>query len=156
MKLQRVLLLLIVALTPVLGVGREIDVTDEASVESGVASATKQAGGLDVVVNNAGVGVLGLQETFDVDDWKKLFDVNVFGVQRVNRAVLPHMRERGSGLIIFVSSLLGRMTIPFYGPYNASKWALEALAEDLLTATGRNYYLTVAQELRTAAGDAQN
>jgi len=54
----------------------------------------------------------------------------VFGVQRVNRAVLPYMRDRNSGLLIHISSLLGRITIPFYGPYNASKWALEALAEN--------------------------
>ena len=111
----------------------EIDVTDDASVEAGVASATEQAGGLDVVVNNAGVGVLGLQETFDVDDWKKLFEVNVFGVQRMNRAVLPRMRAQGDGLVLYVSSLLGRMTLPFYGPYNASKWALEAMAENYRT-----------------------
>ena len=108
----------------------EIDVTDEASVEQGVNAAMEKAGGLDVVVNNAGVGVIGMQETFTTEDWQRLFDINVFGVQRVNRAVLPHMRERGSGLLIFVSSLLGRMTLPFFGPYNASKWAVEAMAEN--------------------------
>lgn len=111
----------------------EIDVTDDASVQAGVKAATESAGGLDVVVNNAGVGVLGLQETFEIDDWKKLFEVNVFGVQRMNRAVLPQMRAQGSGLIVYVSSLLGRMTLPFYGPYNASKWALEAMAENYRT-----------------------
>ena len=87
-------------------------------------------GGLDVVINNAGVGVLGIQEQFDIDDFRKLFEVNVFGVQRVNRAVLPHLRKQGSGLLIHVSSLLGRIAFPFYGPYNASKWALEAIAEN--------------------------
>ncbi len=104
----------------------EIDVTSEDSVKQGV----ETAGTLDVVVNNAGVGVIGLQESFPPEDWQKLFDINVFGVQRVNRAVLPGMRKRGSGLLIHISSLLGRMTLPFYGPYNASKWALEALAEN--------------------------
>ena len=108
----------------------EIDVTNDESVNQGVASAIELAGGLDVVVNNAGVGVLGLQENFTTADWQKLFDVNVFGVQRVNRAALPHLREQKSGLLIHVSSLLGRFTLPFYGPYNASKWALEALAEN--------------------------
>jgi NAD(P)-dependent dehydrogenase (short-subunit alcohol dehydrogenase family) len=83
-----------------------------------------------VVVNNAGVGVIGFQETFTPDDWKKLFDINVFGVQRVNRAVLPQMRLRRSGLLIHISSLLGRVVIPYYGPYNASKFALEALADN--------------------------
>lgn len=107
----------------------ELDVTDEAGVRKAVDRALNWAGGLDAVVNNAGVGVLGLQETFTVEDWKKVFEVNVFGVQRVNRAVLPHFRQRQAGLLVHVSSLLGRMVIPFYGPYNASKWALEALAE---------------------------
>ncbi|MEO1712114.1 MAG: SDR family NAD(P)-dependent oxidoreductase, partial [Bacteroidota bacterium] len=108
----------------------EIDVTDQSSVDSGIAQAMEQAGGIDVVVNNAGVGVLGLQENFTPEDWQRLFDINVFGVQRVNRAVLPHMRERGSGLLLHVSSLLGRISMPFYGPYNATKWALEAMAEN--------------------------
>ncbi len=108
----------------------EIDVTSEQSVSAGVADAIDKVGGLDVVVNNAGIGVIGMQENFTVDDFQKLFDVNVFGVQRVNRAVLPHMRSNGSGLLIHVSSLLGRITFPFYGPYNASKWALEAIVEN--------------------------
>ena len=108
----------------------DMDVTDEESVNSAVAKAIELLDGLDVVVNNAGVGVLGIQEQFTIDDFKRLFDVNVFGVQRVNRAVLPYFRNRGTGLIIYVSSILGRMALPFYGPYNASKWALEALAEN--------------------------
>lgn len=108
----------------------EIDVTDDNSVDTGIAKAIELSGGLDVVINNAGVGVLGLQEAFTIVDWKKLFEINVFGVQRINRAVLPHMRAKNSGLIILVSSLLGRITMPFYGPYNASKWAVEAMAEN--------------------------
>lgn len=108
----------------------EIDVTSDSSVEKGVAETIEKLGGLDVVVNNAGVGVSGMQEHFTIEDWQKLFDVNVYGVQRINRAALPHLRKQGSGTIIYVSSLLGRMTLPFYGPYNASKWALEALAEN--------------------------
>lgn len=108
----------------------EIDVTSHTSVREGVAAAREAAGGIDVLVNNAGVGVLGLQEAFTPEDWQKLFDINVFGVQRVTREVLPEMRERGSGLLIFVSSLLGRMVLPFFGPYNASKYAVEALADN--------------------------
>jgi len=107
----------------------ELDVTIEAGVEAAVRKAIAAVGPLDVVVNNAGVGVLGLLEAFAADDWKKVFEVNVFGVQRVNRAVLPGMRERRSGLLIHVSSLLGRFVLPFYGPYCASKFALEALAD---------------------------
>lgn len=108
----------------------DVDVTDETSVNQGVAQAIELLGGLDVVINNAGVGVLGIQEQFSIEDFQRLFDINVFGVQRVNRAALPHLRKQGSGLLIHVSSLLGRIAFPFYGPYNASKWALEALAEN--------------------------
>ena len=111
----------------------EIDVTDTESVNHGVNHAIEALGGLDIVINNAGVGVMGLQEQFTPEDWQRLFDINVFGVQRVNRAALPALREQGSGLLIQVSSILGRMTIPFYGPYNASKWAVEALAENYRT-----------------------
>jgi NAD(P)-dependent dehydrogenase (short-subunit alcohol dehydrogenase family) len=108
----------------------EIDVTDDNSVSRGVEQAIKLAGGLDVVVNNAGVGVLGFQEMFTPDDWKKLFEINVFGVQRVNRAAIPTMREQSAGLLIHISSLLGRMILPFLGPYNSSKFALEALSDN--------------------------
>ncbi len=108
----------------------DLDVTDDQSVEDGVAAARAVLGELDVLVNNGGVGVVGLQENFSAADLQKVFDVNVFGVQRMTRAVLPAMRARGSGLILNVSSLLGRVTIPFLGPYNATKWAVEALSEN--------------------------
>ncbi|CAD7841959.1 MAG: hypothetical protein [Olavius algarvensis Delta 4 endosymbiont] len=108
----------------------EIDVTSDDSVTKGVAAALEMAAGIDVVVNNAGMGVIGLQESFTPEDWQGLFDINVFGVQRVNRAILPHMREKRAGLLVHITSLLGRMALPFYGPYNASKWAMEALAEN--------------------------
>ena len=108
----------------------EMDVTDDASVNQGIEAAIAALNGLDVVVNNAGIGVLGIQEQFTIEDFKRLFDVNVFGVQRVNRAALPFLRKQGSGLLMHISSLLGRITFPFYGPYNASKWALEAMAEN--------------------------
>lgn len=108
----------------------ELDVTNEKSVNSGVTKAIELLDGLDVVINNAGVGVLGIQEQFTPEDLQRLFDINVFGVQRVNRAALPFLRKQGTGLLIHISSLLGRIALPFYGPYNASKWALEALAEN--------------------------
>ncbi|MEM9302739.1 MAG: SDR family oxidoreductase [Pseudomonadota bacterium] len=111
----------------------EIDVTDDASVESGVADAIARAGHIDVLVNNAGVGVQGIVEMFTVEDLQRIFDINVYGVHRMNRAILPHFHERGRGLLLQISSLLGRMTIPFYGPYNASKWALEGLTENYRT-----------------------
>ncbi|MEM9394553.1 MAG: SDR family oxidoreductase [Pseudomonadota bacterium] len=108
----------------------EIDVTDNASVEAGVANAAEKLGTIDVLINNAGVGAHGLQENFSASDFQRLFDINLFGVQRMIRAVLPEMRSRGAGLILNISSLLGRVALPFYGPYNASKWALEAVSEN--------------------------
>lgn len=108
----------------------EIDVTDDTSVATGVAEANKVLGGIDVLVNNAGAGAHGLQENFSAKDFQRIFDINVFGVQRMIRAVLPQMRARRSGLILNVTSLLGRVTIPFLGPYNSAKWAVEALSEN--------------------------
>jgi NAD(P)-dependent dehydrogenase (short-subunit alcohol dehydrogenase family) len=108
----------------------DMDVISTESVDQGTAEAIDKLGGLDVVINNAGRGVMGMIEHFTPEDYQRLFEVNVVGVQRVNRAALPTLRAQGSGLIIYVSSLLGRITLPFYGPYNATKWALEAMAEN--------------------------
>jgi NAD(P)-dependent dehydrogenase (short-subunit alcohol dehydrogenase family) len=108
----------------------ELDVTQDDSVTNGVQSAIEHLGGLDVLMNNAGIGSAGMIEFFTTDDFKKLYEVNVFGVQRMNRAVVPYFRQQKSGLIVYTSSLLGRITLPFYGLYQTSKWALEALAEN--------------------------
>jgi NAD(P)-dependent dehydrogenase (short-subunit alcohol dehydrogenase family) len=108
----------------------ELDVTNDQSVTNGVNKAITELGALDVLFNNAGVGTLGMQEFFTTSDYQRLFDVNVFGVQRMNRAVAPYFRKNRKGLIIYTSSLLGRIALPFYGPYQSSKWALEAMAEN--------------------------
>lgn len=107
----------------------ELDVTLDESVERAVSRTLEQEGRVDAVVNNAGVGMSGLAEAFTADEMRRLFEVNLFGVQRVNRAVLPSMRSASSGLLIHVSSTFGRHVVPFVGPYVATKWALEALAE---------------------------
>jgi NAD(P)-dependent dehydrogenase (short-subunit alcohol dehydrogenase family) len=108
----------------------ELDVTNDDSVTKGVESAIQQLGGLDVLMNNAGIGSAGMIEFFTTADFQRMYEVNVFGVQRMNRAVAPYFRNQKSGLIIYTSSLLGRITLPFYGLYQSSKWALEALAEN--------------------------
>lgn len=108
----------------------ELDVTNDQSVTKGVNQAIAELDGLDVLFNNAGVGTLGMQEFFTTDDYQRLFEINVFGVQRMNRAIAPYFRKNGKGLIIYTSSLLGRIALPFYGPYQSSKWALEAMAEN--------------------------
>jgi NAD(P)-dependent dehydrogenase (short-subunit alcohol dehydrogenase family) len=107
----------------------DMDATDEASVNAAVAKAIEKMAGLDVVFNNAGVGATGIQELYSAADLQRIFDVNVFGTQRLMRAVLPHLRAQGRGTILHTSSCIGRMTTPFYGVYCASKYALESLAE---------------------------
>jgi NAD(P)-dependent dehydrogenase (short-subunit alcohol dehydrogenase family) len=107
----------------------ELDVTNEASVEAGVAAALAQAGRLDAVVNNAGQGLGGLCETVEPAQLLAVLDTNVVGIQRVNRAVLPSMRANRAGLLVHVSSELGRILFPFIGLYAATKFAVEALAE---------------------------
>lgn len=107
----------------------EMEVTDDGSVQAGVETALARAGWLDVVVNNAGIFSLGVTEAFTPADFARVFDVNVNGVVRVNRAVLPSMRARGSGLLVHISSAAGRATVPGAAPYCASKYALEALAD---------------------------
>lgn len=115
----------------------EMDVTDDDRVEAGVAATLDALGGLDVVFNNAGIGAYGIQELFSADEMHRVFDVNVYGVQRVMRAVLPHLRRQGHGTIGYTSSLIGRVSIPFYATYCASKWALEAMAQAYRAELGR-------------------
>lgn len=107
----------------------ELDVTDDASVDAGVAAVLAQAGGIDVLVNNAGMASAGVSEAFTADQAKLLFNTNVVGVLRTTRAVLPAMRAAGDGLIINIGSVLGRVTFPFFGIYGASKFAVEALSD---------------------------
>jgi NAD(P)-dependent dehydrogenase (short-subunit alcohol dehydrogenase family) len=107
----------------------EIDVSDDASVERGVTSVLGQAGRLDVLINNAGIGSAGVSEAFTTDQVRALFDVNVFGIQRTLRAVLPAFRRQGEGLVVNIGSILGRVTLPFFGLYGASKFAVEALTD---------------------------
>jgi len=110
----------------------ELDVTDAMSVATAVRRIADECEGqIDVVVNNAGVFTAGLVETYTVEQTQALFDVNVFGPMRVNRAVLPYMRERRSGLLLHTSSVVGRVSMPFMGTYGASKFALEAVVEAL-------------------------
>lgn len=107
----------------------ELDVTDETSVTIAISQVLQAAGKLDVVINNAGIGGGGYTEAFSVEQFEQTFDVNVFGIQRVMRAVLPSMRAQHSGLIVNISSLQGRIVIPFAGAYTASKFAVEGLSE---------------------------
>jgi NAD(P)-dependent dehydrogenase (short-subunit alcohol dehydrogenase family) len=107
----------------------EMDVTDQASVDRAAADILAAAGQVDVLVNNAGTAHMGVTEAHTPGSFERQLATNVIGPFRVSRAFLPSMRERKSGLVVFVSSVVGRIVIPFMGTYAASKWAVEALAE---------------------------
>jgi len=108
-----------------------LDVMDEAAVSAVVADVLAAFGRIDVLVNNAGLCLMGpLEELTDTDD-RTLLETNVLGPMRLIRAVLPSMRAAGGGRIVNVSSVCGGMTLPLYSGYCASKWALEGLSESL-------------------------
>jgi len=108
-----------------------IDVDDDSSVRTGVADVLHDAGRIDLLVNNAGYLCAGAVEEISIADAKAQFETNYFGVVRMICAVLPGMRERRRGQIITVSSLAGLVPVPYWGQYNASKFAVEGLMETL-------------------------
>lgn len=108
-----------------------MDVRDEDSVQQALTFVLSREHRIDVVVNNAGSGLAGSVEDTSVEEAEALFATNFFGVHRVCRAVLPIMRKQAGGMVVNISSLGGRVTIPFQGFYSASKYALEAFTEAL-------------------------
>src|SRR5215204_1796589 len=108
-----------------------LDVTDDGSVTAVVREVLERSGRIDVLVNNAGVGIAGAAEESSIEQARALFETNVFGSIRMTRAVLPHMREQGSGRIINVSSVLGLVPAPFMALYAATKHAIEGYSESL-------------------------
>jgi NAD(P)-dependent dehydrogenase (short-subunit alcohol dehydrogenase family) len=109
----------------------ELDVCDESSVTRAVQQMLQKAGNIDVLINNAGVGLMAVAEELKLDDLRRLYETNIFGLLRVTQAVLPHMRERKSGRILMLSSVAGILTPPTYGAYSSSKHAVEALSNAL-------------------------
>jgi NADP-dependent 3-hydroxy acid dehydrogenase YdfG len=116
----------------------QLDVTDQHSVDAAIAS----AGEVDAVVSNAGATVRGVVEAIPMSEFHRMMDLNFYGALRVIKAVLPAMRARGSGHVVFVSSIAGRIAIPGGAAYAASKFALEATAEALAMETA-NFGLRV-------------
>ncbi|BBX74411.1 short-chain dehydrogenase/reductase [Mycobacterium shinjukuense] len=108
-----------------------LDVTDAASVTAAVSTVVQRAGRIDVLVNNAGVGVIGAAEESSITQAQQLFNTNFFGLVRLTRAVLPHMRAQGSGRIINIGSVLGFLPAPYGALYAASKHAVEGYSESL-------------------------
>jgi NAD(P)-dependent dehydrogenase (short-subunit alcohol dehydrogenase family) len=109
----------------------EMDVCEDGSVQRAVSSVYQKAGAIDVLINNAGLVYVGAVEDLPMEDWRRQFETNFFGVIRVTQAVLPQMRERRKGRILMMSSVSGFVTPPTQGAYSASKHAIEALSNAL-------------------------
>lgn len=108
-----------------------MDVTDDKSMTSGIDSIIAETGRIDVLVNNAGYGSYGAIEDVPLDEARRQFEVNLFGLGRLTQLVLPHMRAQKFGTIINISSMGGRLTTPLGGWYHATKYAVEALSDAL-------------------------
>jgi NAD(P)-dependent dehydrogenase (short-subunit alcohol dehydrogenase family) len=110
---------------------RQLDVTNQQSINDAVSGTIADCGRIDVLVNNAGFPMAGFAEDVQLSELREQFDTNFFGSVAVTKAVLPHMRARGSGHIIMVSSVAGRAGQPSLSSYASSKWALEGWTESL-------------------------
>lgn len=108
-----------------------LDVTEATSISNAIAEGTARFGGIDVWVNNAGIGLFGSHEMIPDTVIREIFETNTFGVMAANRAILAHMRERGSGTIINVTSSVGIAPMPLVAAYTASKHAIEGFSESL-------------------------
>ena len=111
----------------------QLDVTSTESIENAKREIDRLTNGygVDVLVNNAGFGILAPFEMTTDAEMRSMFDTNVFGLVAVTRAFLPQMRERGEGRVVNVSSVGGRITLPFFGAYNATKYAVESISDAL-------------------------
>lgn len=109
----------------------EMDVTSDASVEDALGDIAAQSGPLYGLVNNAGVNVMGPVESNAIDDWRRQYETNVYGLVRVTQAFLPQMRAAGRGRIVNIGSVAGRIAVPFQGVYASSKHAVEGLSDAL-------------------------
>lgn len=107
----------------------KLDVTDQGTIDTAVAAGLERFGAIDALVNNAGYGAFGPLEAFSMDGIKRQFDTNVIGLLATTKAVLPHMRAAKSGVIVNISSIGGRMTLPLGSLYHGTKFAVEGITE---------------------------
>ncbi|MFC8829861.1 SDR family oxidoreductase [Streptomyces sp. NPDC057137] len=129
-----------------------LDVTDQKSVDEAV----REAGEIDVLVSNAGATIRAPLESVPISEVEALFQLNTFGPLRVVQGVLPAMRERSAGRLVFVSSVQGRLVVPIIGPYAASKWAMEAFAETLAVEAGHfGVKVSILQPSTVSSGGAE-
>ncbi|PLS68630.1 MAG: short-chain dehydrogenase/reductase [Cyanobacteria bacterium M5B4] len=109
----------------------KLDVNDQQTIDTTIQQTIEAFGTIDVLVNNAGFGTVGAFEYASEEQVLQQFQTNVFGLMRLTRSVLPHLRQRRQGIIINVSSVGGRITFPFYSLYHSTKWAIEGFSESL-------------------------
>ena len=109
----------------------KLDVTDQSQIDAAIKAAEKQFGGIDVLVNNAGIGYFAAVEESEEKEVRRMFEINVFGMGRMIQAALPGMRRRRKGFIVNISSVAGLRSFPSLGFYNATKFAVEGLSEAL-------------------------
>jgi NAD(P)-dependent dehydrogenase (short-subunit alcohol dehydrogenase family) len=109
-----------------------LDVTNQSSIDSAIAATIARFGSIDVLVNNAGFGVYGILESTSMEDLRRQFETNVIGLLATTKAVIPHMRQQHSGVIINISSVAGRLALPTGAPYCGTKFAVEGITEALL------------------------
>lgn len=114
-----------------IGLGLVLDVTDEGAIKAAIQQALQQFGTIDVLVNNAGYGTVGAVEEFSMEEIRQQLETNFFGAVALTKEVIPHMREKGSGHIIQMSSVAGFRSLGGFAVYNASKFALEGFSEGL-------------------------
>jgi NAD(P)-dependent dehydrogenase (short-subunit alcohol dehydrogenase family) len=110
----------------------KLDVTDQGQIDAAIKAAEEKFGGIDVLVNNAGIGYFAAIEEGEENEVRRMFEINVFGMSRMIQAALPGMRQRRKGLIVNISSLAGLRSAPALGFYNATKFAVEGLSGALL------------------------
>jgi NAD(P)-dependent dehydrogenase (short-subunit alcohol dehydrogenase family) len=130
-----------------------LDVTDQASVDAAI----EQAGDIDVLISNAGIIFAAAVEASPLTEIERLYAHNTLGAIRVTQAVLPQMRRRGKGRLVFVSSMAGRIILPGNSAYTASKWALEAFGETLaVELDGHGIDVTLAEPGPISSGALDN
>ena len=108
-----------------------LDVTSPESIETGIQAGIQKFGAIDVLVNNAGYGLMGVFEAMTAAQIEKQFATNVFGLMSVCRSIIPYFRKKGGGTIINIASVGGRITFPLFSPYHSTKWAVEGFSESL-------------------------
>lgn len=109
----------------------QLDVRDEKSIQTAINFVIQKEGRIDILINNAGLGMIGAIEDTSISESKSIFETNVFGLHAMCNTVIPHMRKQKNGLIINVSSIAGRVGLPYRGIYNATKHAIEGFTEAL-------------------------